>query len=180
MSIPLNASDAISAVRDGVLGLVETVLIGELEVSALIELDAPEELDISEKPIEEGYNIVYAAIHIPIEINMTICLANPQYSVENAVGSLISGDVSSLTETWRDKKDRLYTYKNDREILTVQTQDGTFENMLIKNITPIYNVDENWDAFFASVTLRQVEILTSTTSDNGSLSAQGLKDMGGL
>jgi hypothetical protein len=156
MTIPMTLADAATAIQDGTLGLIETIAMGDIAVSALISLDGTDELAVTDKPIESGMSIADAAIDIPLERNLYICLANPDFSVESGITAALTGTFSGFAETWRDKKDQLYKYFNDREIISITTHEDYYENMLIQSITPYWDVDENYDAFFARVTIKRI------------------------
>lgn len=167
MSFPTNLSDAISAALDGLLGTFEEVKIGDLTVSALIENDAPKSLNITRRTTEDGYNVVHAAVEQPQELTWLICLANPNYSVDALLQAGFTGDISSLTETWRDKKQTLLTMQSTREVFSAQSQEQVYENMMIESIEPVYNVEQNWDAYFCYV--RMVEYKTVVSGVGGLL-----------
>ena len=156
MGFPNNIADAASAIQDGSFGFLDTIEIGDLLVSVLTGLNAPKEYTITRKPIEDGYSITDAAVEEPTELVMTICLTNPEYSIEAGLSAALTGNAGSLLETWRDKRDKLYEIQSNRELVTVQTHDNTYDNMLIRLIDPIYDVDENSEAFFATVYLSEI------------------------
>jgi len=177
--IPTNLADAIQAAREGELGLIEEIKIGDLTVSALMELDAPESLMITKKPIQNGFSMTDAAIDDRQPIVMTILLANPVYSLDASVDALISGDVEQFTQTWRDKKRELYQMKNDREIIDVQTHEEIYTSVMIQSIAPIYNTANNWDAFFCNIVLERIRVL-GESEQNDNLLASALQDVGEL
>jgi hypothetical protein len=178
MPIPNNIADAAAAVRDGSLGLITVAKIGDLVVSALTDLSATLAIIPTRKPIAAGYTVTDAAVDVPQDLSLTICLSNPQYSADAALAAAMTGDVSGLTETWRDKRDQLKQMLDDREIVTVQTHEGVYESMLVTMIDPIFDVDENADAYFAYVSCtkyRQIE-----TGAGGGLLDKAKESVGGL
>lgn len=156
MTLPLTLASAAAAIQDGTLGLIETVSIGDVIVSALIGLDGGDWLDVTSRPIESGLEITECAIATPVERTLTVCLANPDFSAESGLKAALEGSVTAFTETWRDKRDRLYKYFTDREIIELTTHENFYENMLIYGIAPFWDVDENYNCFFAQVSLRQI------------------------
>lgn len=166
MSLPLTLTDAIAAINDGSLGIIEVVSIsavdplgGSLVVSALMELSGSDELDITSKPIESGLEITDAAIDVPTRREMVICLANPDFSIESGITAALTGAWGGFTDTWRDKKNQLYKFFNDREILNFNTHEAVYTSFLIQSIEPLWDVDENWDAFFARVAFKKIVII---------------------
>jgi hypothetical protein len=160
MTIPVSAAAAAAALAASTLTL-EHVKIGDLLVSACTGLSGSNELLITDKPIGEGYNIADAAVDVQLEKTLNIVFANPQYSAEEISAALLSGEADSLTESWRDKKDALYELQSTREIVTLQTHEGSYENMLIRVIDPIFDNVNNWDGWIGTVTLTQISPLTS-------------------
>jgi len=156
MGLPTSLADAAASIADGTLGLIEIVAIGDLAVSALTGLDGSDEMMITDKPIEEGFDVSDAAIKIPTTRTLNICLANPDFSVEAGIEAALSGSFGGFADTWRDKKEQLYEYYNNRELLSVLTQENLYTDMLISSITPWYDVNQNDDAFFATVVFKKI------------------------
>lgn len=165
MTIPSNLADAAAAVRDGEFGLIEDIKIGDLIVSALTGLDGSDEMTITEKPVEAGYNITDAAIKMPARRSLDIVLANPSYTIEAGITAALSGNVEQLVDTWREKKKRLYQIFEDRELVTLQTHEDILESMLIQSITPLYDLENNLDAFVCNVQMQQVFVSGEVLGD---------------
>lgn len=175
MTIPVSAAAASAALAAGTLQL-EYVKIGDLVVSACTGLSGANEVTITEKPIGAGYPITDAAVDVPLEKSLDIVFANPQYSAEAIAAALLSGEADSLTESWRDKKDILYEIQSTREIVTLQTHEGSYENMLIRVIDPVFDNVENWDGWFGTVILHQITQIDSEGGGgilDGALSDEG-------
>ena len=178
MTIPNNLVDAAAAVKDGKLGIVETIKIGDLVVSALTGLDSPTSLTVTRKPMQSGYTITDAAVDNNDDLTLDILLANPDFSAEAGITAAITGDVSAFTETWRDKRDELYDYFNERTLVEVQTHDNNYPNMLIQSISPLYDVDSNFDAWVGSVVF--VPLVLIEDDSKGGKKTQALKNVGGV
>lgn len=166
MVLPATIVDAANSVRDGEFGLIEEIKIGDLVVSALTALDATDEMEITEKPVEAGYTVTDAAIKLPARRSIDIVLASPDYSIEAGIDAALTGSVDQLVNTWRDKKKRLYEYFENKELVTLQTHQDIIESMMIQSITPIYDVENNFDAFFATVVLQEVRVVGSGEIDD--------------
>lgn len=156
--IPNNAMDLIQSVRDGELGVFDQILIGDLVVSALFGLDAPETLSLTNRKIQSGADLATMAVQDRAVITMDICLANPEISLDGALTAAVTGNIGLLTETWRDKRDELRQIMSERQVVSVQTHDDLYESFLITGLYPIFDVEENWDAFIVSVVLEKVRI----------------------
>ena len=155
MSIPASAAAASVLLAVGNL-LLEDVKIGDLLVSACTGLSGANELEITRKPIGTGYVITDAAVDVPIEKTLDIVFSNPQFSPEKLAQALLTGEIESYTESWRDKKDKLYEMQKNRDIVTLQTHENSYENMLIRVIDPVFDNVENWDGWLGTVILSQI------------------------
>ncbi len=178
MALPVNATEIAAAIQDGTLGVIEDVMIGDLLVSALTALDTPETLTVTRKPVQQGFTVTDAAVDNNDDIILTIVLANPQFSVEAGISAAISGSVSSFTETWTDKRNKLYQMMRDREIIAVQTHDAVYSSMLISGIIPLYDVSANFEAWLGTVTC--TPYTTKATTYSGGKKAQSKAWLGGL
>lgn len=179
MGIPTNIVDAASAIKNGDLGLLTEVKIGELVVSALVGISGSDVTDIVQRPVEAGFSNTDSAIDKPRERLLEVVLTNPDFSVESGVQAALTGSVSQFTETWRDKKEKLYAIKKQKLIIDVVTHDEIFPSMMIAEITPHYDVEENWEAFVATVRLQeyQVEQTDESLLDEA---LGGLSEIGGF
>jgi hypothetical protein len=178
--IPTNAAQAISAIQDGVLGLITEAKIGDVVLQALTSLENPVFQSVTEKRVESGANISFMTVKTNRVINMGILLTNPQFSAEAGATALLTGDPASFVETWRDKRSTLNQYWDDNEIVTAQTHEGVYENCLVREIDPIWDVDENADAFFAIVVLEQLRLFDAQTGGGGGLIDSAKESVGGL
>ena len=178
MTIPNNLVDAAAAIKDGKLGVIEVAKIGDIIVSALTGVDAPSSLTITRKPVQSGFTITDAAVDNADDLVLDVVLANPDFSAESGITAALTGDVSQFTTTWTDKRNQLHDYKNARELLTVQTHDGVFSDMLIQSITPLYDVDFNHDAWLGTVVFVPITLVGEETT--GGRKAQEEKGLGGL
>ncbi|MCP4604484.1 MAG: hypothetical protein GY847_28840 [Proteobacteria bacterium] len=159
MGIPTNAVDAASALADGSLGVIEIIKIGDLTVSALQGLSGGDEMRITDKPVQSGFAVSDAAVRMPVERTLDIVLANPDLAIGSVTSAVLSGDPGSLGETFRDKRDELYAYFEEKEILTYQTHESVYESAMIQSITPYFDVDENWECWIGAVHFKEIKQL---------------------
>ena len=178
MTLPGNIAAAAAAFAAGALGNIEYVKIGDIIVSACRGLSHPSELEITEKVIGTGYPISDAARKVPLTITLDIVFVDPQISADALVSSIISGDASSLTEGWRDKKAALYALQDGKEIVTTTTHENSYSDTMVQAIDPVYDADNNWDGFFATVTMKQIK--RQPTDGGGGLLDSALEALGGL
>jgi len=158
MAIPNNIADAASAIKDGTLGPIEVIKIGDLIVSALTGLSAPSELIPTRRSVEDGYEVVNRAVELPQALTLNIVLANPDFSVEAGLDAAMSGSFAGFLDTWRDKIKYLKQLQTDKEIVPVQTHEGVYETMLVTLIDPLYDVVNNADAWIGTVYLDEIRI----------------------
>jgi hypothetical protein len=178
MVLPTNIADAAAALRDGELGKIETVKIGDVIVSALRDVQFIDDSIVTRKPVQAGYTMTDAAVDLPDEVNLVILLANPDFSLEAGIDAALTGNVDQFTSTWRESKAELYGYKADKEIIEAQTHEDLFTSMMIQSISPLYDVDENYDAWFANVLL--VEIQQGSDGETFGIIDSPIEDVGGL
>lgn len=166
---PNNATDLIQSIRDGEVGVIDQILIGDMVVSAMFGLDAPETLSLTNRKIQSGADIATMAIDDRTVITMDICLANPEISLDAAITAAATGDIGVMSETWRDKRDELRQMKTERQVIDVQTHDNLYPSFLITGIYPIFDSEENWDAFICSVVLEKVRIYGDEETETGTI-----------
>lgn len=180
MALPNNIADAASQLRDGVLGRFEIVSIGDLVIDALEGQDGTESLNVTRKPIQDGSTMTDAATDEPRFESLTIVLANPELSLEGGLSAAISGDAGAFSETWRDKRDQLYELMRSREIVDVQLPNEILKSCLVESITPAYDVNENYEAFFATVLIGQHDFVGDDASTTGNGFSQAKAEVSDL
>jgi hypothetical protein len=154
------------------------VKIGNLVVSACTGLSGPSELLVTEKPIGTGYPISDAAVSVPLEKTVDIIFTTPQYSAEQLAAAIQSGSAASITGTWVDDKNELYDLQTTREIVKLQTHEGSYPNMIISLIVPVFDNIENWDGWIGAVTLKQINY--ASTEPEGGLVDATISNKGNL
>lgn len=175
-----NITDLIQSARDGEIGVIDQILIGDLLVSALSGLDAPETLSLTNRRIQDGSEMATMATDERQTVSMDICLANPELSIEGAITAAVTGNIGVLSDTWRDKRDYLRKLKTDREVVDIQTQDEIYPSFLIVGIYPRFDSDENWDAFICTVVLEKVRLWGQTDDDSENKYTTAKKTVSGL
>jgi hypothetical protein len=141
------------AIAAGKIGVIDDIKIGDVVLSALTGLSGRDSVTVTERAVQAGFLVTEGIIRDPIERTLDIVLADPQISIESGISAALSGGLSGFSESWRDKKDVLYSYLG--QIVAVTTHEGSYPRMILKAITPIYDVEENWDCFIAQVELRE-------------------------
>jgi len=162
VAIPTNVTQIIAQAREGELGKIETVQIGDVVVDILENVSGVDEMRITKKPVEAGFNVTDAAILEPTERTFDIILTNPEYSATAAITAALSGTLESFNQTWQDKRDTIYGYFNSREIISITSHREQLQSMLIQSITPLYDVNENLDAWVGSIHFQKYEIAGDT------------------
>lgn len=179
MGIGSNLADAAKSVAGAILGPMDVAMIGELTVDVLVDVTGGDSQVITERRLESGYTIADAVIPVPKERSVEIWLTDPEYSADALIGAALSGDPGSLTESWQDKRSQLYAYKDGKEVIALQTHEELIDNMVITDIEPLYDAEENYEGFHCVVTLRQI-ITAETTEAADGLFDGDLSDIGSL
>lgn len=181
MGIPTNVVDAASAIKDGALGVISTIQIGDVIVSALTGLQWPKEKNVTRRPVQAGFDVTMGAVETPADLVLDIVLANPNFAPEALATAALTGDLAGFTATWREKKAQIEQYFTDNEVLDGTTHIAPFTSHIITKIEPRFDSEENWDCWIATITLtpfnnRQAEAdlgvagaLTAAASAVGSL-----------
>lgn len=181
MSIPTNIVDAAAQIRDGTIGVIDLITIGDLQVSALTGLQVPREKDVTRRRVQAGFEVINGMLDVSTDIIMDIVLGNPDFSPEAGVTAALTGSFAGFTETWRDKRDTLYAMFDDNEIINVTTHEGSYPSYVISRINPVFDNEENWDCYIATVTLTPFnnQQLQSITDVADAMTASR-KSVGGL
>ena len=155
MGITTNIADVVAGLRDGSI-VPREVRIGTVVVSALTGLRTPRRKDVTRRPVQAGYSVSMGVIDVPDEIEMEVVLANPDYSPEGMVTAALTGSVSSLTETWAEKRDALYALFDDKEIVDFTTHEIGYPPVyVVAEIDPQYDSEEDWEGWIGTVRLVQ-------------------------
>ena len=153
MSIPTNIADAAAAVKDGTL-VPQNVMIGDVVISALIGLRAPRRKEVTRRPVQAGYSVALGVIDVPDEVEMVVVLGNPDYSPETLVTAAPTGEMSSLTDTWKEKFDTLEAYFNNKDLVDFTTHDkGYPPTFVIEEMDPLYDNEEDWEGWIGTIRL---------------------------
>ena len=152
MSVPTNIADVIAGLRDGSLG-VQQVAIGDLIIDGLLALRITRTKQVTEKPAQAGFSVGVGVIDTPIQIEMDILLSNPDYSPDALITAGLTGELSTLSSTWVEKRDALYAAFNSREIQSVTTHDQGFSNLVMASVSDLYDAEEDWDGYLGTVSL---------------------------
>lgn len=183
MALPTNIVSLINQAAAGTLGNVEQIKIGDVLVDVLENVTGSDVMRITRKPVEAGFAVTDAAILEPTERTFEVILTDPEYSASAATSAALTGTLESFNTSWRDKRDTIYGYFLNREIIDVMSHDALYQSMLIQSITPLYDAAENLDAFVASIHFQKYEVVGNTavpSSDEVSRFVAAKQDVGRL
>lgn len=150
-----SATDIISGIKNGQIGVIGAIKIGDCVVSALTGLSGADSVTITERKVRSGFAVVEGVDDDPKDRVFTILLADPEISIEAGLSAALTGSLAGMTETWRDKRETLYSHFRNHDIVTAISHVESLPNMIIRVIDPIYDSEENWDAFVARVELHE-------------------------
>lgn len=181
MSIPSNIIDAAAQIKDGTLGVIDLITIGDVQVSALTGLQAPREKDVTRRRVQAGFEVINGMVELSTDLVLDIVLGNPDFSPEAAVTAALTGTFAGFTETWQDKRDSLTALFDTNEIVNVTTHENSYPSRVISRLEPLFDNTENYDCWVGRVTLtpfnnQQLEAVT----DVASAMTAAKKSMGGL
>ena len=160
MPIP-SVTDIVTNLDDlkSIFGL-NPALIGDVVVDVLTSYTPGRSADISEHPVEAGFDIANARVIRPQELTMECILTDPDYSGANIAKAALSGSLGSLATSWRDKRDRLDDLFESNALLTVSTFEKTYKNMVITSMIPDRRSDTS-GGYFVTVELKEIRIVDS-------------------
>jgi len=168
-------------IADGTLGVIKTIMIGDLAVSALTGLQTPMEKDVTRRPVQAGFDVLVGMTDTPTDIIMDVVLLDPDFSIDAGVTAALTGGLSGFTSSWRDKRDLLKSMFAAREVVTVTTHDDVYPARVISRINPQYDSDMNINGYIAQVTLTPFDNRQQGSIDSvaGAMTS-GLQSVGGL
>jgi hypothetical protein len=149
---------------------VNPVLIGDLPVDVLRSETPVFDFNLTEHPVESGFDITDARIERPIGVTLEVILTDTELSA-SAVGFAALNDTLGF-DTWKDKRDRLYEIKNSSEIIDVVTPLDKYESMVITSLR-VDQTPQTARALFARIDFREIRVVKSqiTGVDDNAVSA---------
>ncbi len=159
------AADVVTNLDDlkGLFGLNPS-LIGDIDVDLVISYSDPFSADITERPVEAGFDVTDARVIRPQFLTMECVFCDPDFSGQNIAKKALQGVLGqSLFTSWRDKRDRLDEIKQNKEVISVSTPSKTYDSMLIADIRPDVRASTA-NAFFFTIDFKQVRIVSSEVS----------------
>lgn len=181
MTIPTNIIDAAAQIKNGEIGVIDIIKIGDVTVSALTGLQTPMEKEVTRRRVQAGFSVIDGMIDVPTDFILTIILANPDFSVEAGLTAALTGEFAGFTETYQDKRKALEAHFHNRDIINVIVHDGVYVDRVITRINPIYDNEQNWECFIAQVTVTPFDSRQVTAADDVNTAMTAAKQsVGGL
>jgi len=137
-------------------------LIGELPIDVLTSVQPIHNWDVTEYPVEEGFDITDARIKKPIGLVLDCIFTDPDFSARSAGKAALNGTWN--TDSWQDKRDKLYEYSDSEEVIDVLVDGTQYESMVITNIDP-NRVASTSNAYFVKIELKFIRVAASKISD---------------
>jgi hypothetical protein len=134
--------------------------IGDVVVDVARSYTPSSAADLSDHPVEDGFDISNARVIRPHSLIMECILTDPDFSGGNIATAALTGSLGNLTTSWRDKRDMLNEMFESSDLITVSTPEKTYDNMAIVSITPDRRAATG-NAYFFTIELREVKIVKS-------------------
>ena len=134
---------------------IEPVSIDGIEFDALITSDETLAADIPQYPVEKGYEVSDTMILKPLELELTVFLSNTPITHLQRFGG-----ASACKTRVDDVIAKLKKMRSDRKLVTITTNDATYKNMGLENLT-ISKSSETGYARQIPLSFKEV-IITST------------------
>lgn len=139
----------------------KAVLIGDVPVDVLVEEGVPLESEVTEHPVEDGYNVTDHRRIRPRYLNLTCIFVDwDPGGLANTVSSIRNGTFSDAT--WRKKRDRLIEYFNSGKLLSVTLPEESLKNMQIVAIRPDRRSATS-NAYFFGIELRELRKVSTSS-----------------
>lgn len=130
------------------------VSLGGIEFDVLISQDEEYSASIPDYPVESGYKVHDSVLPNPLTIKTTLYLSNTPVTWRARIGR--------STTRVKDVEERLREMFWNREPVTYETSDRTWDNMCIASLT-ISKTQEDGYARKIPVELKQVEVTATKT-----------------
>lgn len=134
------------------------VLIDDLAVDVLRSETPVYDFELTEKPVESGFDVNDARIAKPIGVTLELILTDAELSA-SAVGINLLNDTLEFS-TWKEKRDRLFEIKDSNEVVDVVTPLNKYESMVITSL----RIDQTKDtarALFCRIDFRELRVVSS-------------------
>jgi hypothetical protein len=150
-------------------------LLGSLRIDVLKAEELNVEYDISDRPVESGFDVSDARVRRPIWIRVEGILTDTQLTPTAIAGRFVDNDGFEL-ETWDEKKSALVQIADADELISITLPLGFYPNMQIRSLKVEQNTDRTGAAFFTLIA-RELRIVSSEiTSVDPSQIPKELKD----
>jgi len=188
-SIPSNLVDVANQIRNGDIGIIDVVKFspyedigeGDLIISALTGISGSDKKRVTRRPVQAGFQVVKGVVDVPSDKVLTIILADPDFSAEAGIQAALDGSIAGFTDTWRDKKQKLYDFFNGLAVMEINLPDDVLPSKFISEIEPLFDVDENWACLVARVVLTDFDNRQQGAVDDVETAlTSGIQDVGGL
>lgn len=131
--------------------------IGGIVADITIEEEGTNELAITQHPVEKSADITDHAYPLPARLSIRVAWS-PSGSASVGMDNLSGGDPVSLNDIYQ----KLLALQVARTLIEVQTGKLLYENMLIRTITLVTNVDTE-NALFISMQLQEILLAETQT-----------------
>jgi hypothetical protein len=123
------------------------------------------EFDITEHPVEDGTPVSDMKIKRPPILILDTIFADAEFDAVGIITKFIGTGSPSFLSTWQDKQSAIYELMNsDEKRITVTTEHYIYQDMLLKAVRPIREVDKV-RAWFVQLEFKNVRIVQNETSE---------------
>ncbi len=137
---------------------IQPCSIDGIEFDALIGTEESYESDVPQYPVEAGYEVGDTIINKTLELQMIVYVSNTPVSHYEQFGE--EGQAGTRVE---DVISRLKKMRNNRQLVTIVTNDNTYKNMALQSMT-ITKTTEQGYAREIPCTFKEVIITSSKTT----------------
>jgi len=152
------------------------ILIDDIPVDVLLNETPIYSSDITKHKVEAGLDVTDNRNRRPVGLILECIFTDPDFSLGNVVGSLLSGENPLAQQTWQEKKGALEALDLANKAIDVVTPLDTYESMMITSIQPTVDVSKS-RAFFFKIEFEEIRVVSSdVVAVDDSLVPQKLKE----
>lgn len=137
-------------------------LLGKLPIDVIVSETPRYESEITERPLEEGFDATDARIARPTSVSLECILSNAPTNVEDIAKNAISGKWSF--STWREKFAELKELNRTNATLTATTPLDTYVDYMIGSLV-IDRRASTANALFFTCEIKQARFVVTERSD---------------
>lgn len=134
--------------------------IDDIPIDILEEDNATYDFEITDRPLEDGSLVTDARRKLPVFLSWTCIQCDDQEPPRSPSGTTLLDGASSF----KDKYDWFMELKDRQEVVTATTSLDSWDNMLIKSLSVMRNVEKT-GAFYFTIELKEANFVSTNIAN---------------